>query len=132
MSENVLLTLSSMSFMMSCLICKSLSHLEFIFVHGVRVCSSFIDLPAAVQFYEHHWLKRLFPILFFYFYLLLLLYLFIYLFFAISWAAPTACGGFQARDRIRAVAASLCQSHSKLRSEPHMQPTPQLTAMPDP
>ena len=37
-------------FMMSCLIFKSLSHFEFIFVHGVRVCSSFIDLHAAVQF----------------------------------------------------------------------------------
>ena len=29
---------------------KYLSHFEFIFVHGVRVCSSFIDLYAAVQF----------------------------------------------------------------------------------
>ena len=28
---------------------KSLSQFEFIFVHGVRVCSSFIDLQAAVQ-----------------------------------------------------------------------------------
>ena len=26
-----------------------LSHLEFIFVYGVRVCFSFIDLHAAVQ-----------------------------------------------------------------------------------
>ena len=41
---------------------KSLSHFEFIFVHGVRVCSSFIDLHAAVQFSQHHFLKRLFPI----------------------------------------------------------------------
>jgi len=33
--------------MVSCLIFKSFSHFEFIFVHGVRVCSSFIDLHAA-------------------------------------------------------------------------------------
>ena len=35
--------------MVSCLIFKSLSHFEFIFMHGVRVCSSFIDLHVAVQ-----------------------------------------------------------------------------------
>ena len=49
MSENVLPTFSP-SFMVSCLVFKSLSHFEFIFVHGVRVCSSSIDLHAAVQF----------------------------------------------------------------------------------
>ena len=38
---------------------KSLSHFEFIFVHGVRVCSYFIDLHAAVQFSQHHLLKKL-------------------------------------------------------------------------
>ena len=32
--------------MVSCLIFKFLSHFEFIFVHGVRVCSSFIALHA--------------------------------------------------------------------------------------
>ena len=36
---------------------KSLSHFEFIFVHGVRVCSNFIDLHAAVQLSQHHLLK---------------------------------------------------------------------------
>ena len=47
-SENVLPMLSS-SFMVVCLMFKSLSHFEFIFVHDVRVCSNFIDLHAAVQ-----------------------------------------------------------------------------------
>ena len=47
---------------------------------------------------------------------------------AISWAAPAAYGGSQARGRIRAVAAGLHQSHSNTRSEPCLQPTPQLTA----
>ena len=45
--------------MVSCLIFKSLRHFEFIFVYGVRVCSNFIDLHAAVQLSQHHLLKRL-------------------------------------------------------------------------
>ena len=53
-------------------------------------------------------------------------------FFAISWASPVAYGGSQTRGRIGAVAASLRQSHSNAGSEPRLQPTPQLTAMPDP
>ena len=67
------------------------------------------------------------------------IYLFIYLnffffffgLFAISWAAPTAYGGSQARGPIGAVATGLHQSHSNTGSEPHLQPTPQLTATPD-
>ena len=35
-------------------------------------------------------------------------------------ATPVAYGGFQARDRIRAVAASLYHRHSNTRSEPHL------------
>ena len=42
-------------------------------------------------------------------------------------AVPMAYGSSQARGRIRAVAASLYHNHSKARSEPHLQPTPQLT-----
>ena len=52
--------------------------------------------------------------------------------FAFSRAAPVAYGGSQARDLIGAVAAGLHQSHSNTRSEPRLQPTPQLTAIPDP
>ena len=47
--RDVLPMFSSRSLMVSCLTFKSLSHSEFIFVHGVRVCSSFIDLHAAVH-----------------------------------------------------------------------------------
>ena len=47
-------------------------------------------------------------------------------------AAPAACGGSQARGRIGATAAGLRQSHSNSGSEPCLQPTPQLTARPDP
>ena len=48
---------------------------------------------------------------------------------AISWAAPAAYGGSQARGRIVAVAADLHDSNAG--SEPRLQPTPQLTATPD-
>ena len=51
---------------------------------------------------------------------------------AISWAAPAAYGGSQARGLIGAVATGLRQSHSNAGSEPRLQPTPQLTATPDP
>ena len=50
---------------------------------------------------------------------------------AISWAAPEAYGGSQARGRIGAVVTGLRQSHSNAESEPRLQPTPQLTATPD-
>ena len=63
-SENVLLMFSSRSLTVSCLMFKSVSHFELIFVHGVRECSFFIDLHAAVQFSQNHLLKRLFPILY--------------------------------------------------------------------
>ena len=59
MSKNVFPMFSFRSFMVSCLMFKSLSHFGFIFVHGVRVCSSFTDFYAAVQFSQHHFLKRL-------------------------------------------------------------------------
>ena len=45
---------------------------------------------------------------------------------------PLAYEGSQARGPIGAVAASLCQSHSNTGSEPPLQPTPQITAVPDP
>ena len=57
MSENILPMFSSSSLIVCCLM--SLSHFEFIFVHGVRVCASFIDLHAAVQFSQQFLLKRL-------------------------------------------------------------------------
>ena len=45
--------------MVSCLIFKSLSHFEFVFMNGVRECSTFINLYMAVQLSQHHLLKRL-------------------------------------------------------------------------
>ena len=50
---------SSRSFIVSGLMCRSLIHFEFIFVYGVRKCSSFILLQVADQFSQHHLLKRL-------------------------------------------------------------------------
>ena len=59
MSKSVFPMFSSKSFIVSGLIFKSLIHLEFIFVYGVRECSNFILLHVAVQFSQHHLLKRL-------------------------------------------------------------------------
>ena len=45
---------------------------------------------------------------------------------------PEAYGSSQTRGLIRAVAASLCHSHSNGGSKPPLRPTPQLTARLDP
>ena len=37
---------------------RSLVHVEFIFVFGVRKCSNFIIVHVVVQFSEHHFLKK--------------------------------------------------------------------------
>ena len=58
----------------------------------------------------------------------LFLFLFCFVFCPFFRASPTADGGSQARGLIGAVAASPRQSHSNARSEPCLQPTPQLTA----
>ena len=50
---------SSKSFIVSGLTFRSLIHFEFIFVYGVRKCSSFIVLQMVDQFSQHHLLKRL-------------------------------------------------------------------------
>ena len=50
---------SSRSFIVSGLMFRSLIHFEFIFVYGVRKCSSFILLQVVDQFSQHHLLKRL-------------------------------------------------------------------------
>ena len=60
MSLSVLPMFSSKSFIASGLLTfRSLIYFEFIFVYGVRKCSNFILLHAAVQFSQHHLLKRL-------------------------------------------------------------------------
>uniref|UniRef100_A0A8D1EBF2 Uncharacterized protein n=1 Tax=Sus scrofa TaxID=9823 RepID=A0A8D1EBF2_PIG len=60
MSESVWPMFSSRSLIVSGLICRSLIHLEFIFVYGVRECSNFILFHVAVQFPQHHLLNRLY------------------------------------------------------------------------
>ena len=50
---------SSKSFIVSGLIFRFLIHFEFIFVYGVRKCSNFILSHVAVQFSQHHLLKKL-------------------------------------------------------------------------
>ena len=50
---------SSRILMDSCLTLRSFIHFEFIFVYGVKEWSSFILLHIALQFSQHHLLKRL-------------------------------------------------------------------------
>ena len=50
MSESVLPMFSSRSFIVSGLTVRSFIHFEFIFVYGVRKCSSFILLQVVDQF----------------------------------------------------------------------------------
>ena len=45
--------------MVSFLVFKYLSQADFIFVYGVRMCSSLTDLNAAVQLSQYHLRKRL-------------------------------------------------------------------------
>ena len=59
MSSSVLPMFSSKGFYSSGLVFRSLIHFEFIFVYGIRKCSNFILLHVAVQFFQHHLLKRL-------------------------------------------------------------------------
>ena len=47
MSESVLPMLSSKSFIVSGFTFRSLNHFEFIFVYGVRKCSSVINIPCS-------------------------------------------------------------------------------------
>ena len=53
----VLLMFSSRSFVVSGLMLRTLIHFEFIFVYGVRKCSSFILLQVVDQFSKHHLLE---------------------------------------------------------------------------
>ena len=59
MSESVLPIFSPRSFIVSGLTFRTLIYFEFIFVYGVRKCSSFILLQVVDLFSQHHLLKRL-------------------------------------------------------------------------
>ena len=64
-------------------------------------------------------------IVFFYFF-------FFFFVFYLFRAALEAHGGSQAEGLVGAATASLHHSHSNTESEPHLRPTPQLMATPDP
>ena len=58
-SENILPRFSSRSLGVPCLTCRSVSHFEFILLHGVRVCSSSAELHVALQVCQQYFLNRL-------------------------------------------------------------------------
>ena len=65
-SKNILLMFSSRNFIVFGLTFRFLIYSAFIFVYGIRESSNLIILHAAVQFSQHHLLKRLsFPPCFF-------------------------------------------------------------------
>ena len=59
MSETVLPMFPSKSFIVSHLTFRSLIYFDFIFVYGVRKCSSFTLFQVVDQFSQHHLLERL-------------------------------------------------------------------------
>ena len=59
MSENVLSMFLFRTLMVSCIVFKSLSYFEFIYIFSVRECSKFIDLHAACQPSQPPLAKRL-------------------------------------------------------------------------
>ena len=58
MSKRVLPVFSSRHFMVLGLAFKSLIHVEFIFVHGMRKQSILIHLHVVIQFFQHHLLSH--------------------------------------------------------------------------
>ena len=112
MSENGFPTFSSRNFDVSCL---NLYHFEFISVHGVRVCSSFIDLYAAAWFSLNHFLKILSFSHFIFLPPLLKLNCFFFFF-----SGPHLQR--MASSQIGATDASLHYSYSNLGSKPCLQP----------
>ena len=59
MSESVLPMFFSRSFIVSGLMFRCLIHFEFIFVYGVRKCSSFILLQVVDQFSQFSLVKEI-------------------------------------------------------------------------
>ena len=59
MSKSILLMFSFKSFIVSGLTFTSFIHFEIIFVNSIRKCSNVILLYIAVQFSQHHLLRRL-------------------------------------------------------------------------
>ena len=59
MSKSILLMFSSRSFIVPHFTFRLLTNFEFTVVYGIRECFNFILLHVAVQFSQHHLLKRL-------------------------------------------------------------------------
>ena len=59
-------------------------------------------------------------------------FFFLFFFFFTLRSTPAIYRSSQARGQIGAAAAGLCHNHSNEGSKPDLQPTSQLTEMPDP
>ena len=58
--QNVFCAYFALNFIVSGFTIRYLIYFQFIFLYGVMNCSNFIPLRVAVQFSQHHLLKRLF------------------------------------------------------------------------
>ena len=85
-----------------------------------------VEAAVMVKLFFLNWVVKIGMFSFF-----ILFFFFFFFFFVFSRATPAACGGSQARGLIGAVAAGLQHSLSNLGSEPCLQPTSQLVAMPN-
>ena len=97
--------------------------LEVLHQHGHSTCVQMVGLWGSSWFFSLF--QNIYNVGFF-------LFCFVLFCFCLFRAAPVAYGSSQARGQIGAIAASLHHSHSNARSKPHLQPTPQLRAMPGP
>ena len=94
----------------------------FMFLYHVLVILTIFSLFCYIlKSNNAYWIAVYLKIFYFFIFL-------VFVFFAMSWTAPTAYGGSQARGQIGAAASSLHQSHSNAGSQPSLQPTPQLMA----
>ena len=88
-------------------------------------CILFIYIFGEISVHVHWPFSVLFCFSFFFF----KIFIYFKIYFRVT---PAAYGSSQARGGIRAAAAGLNHNYSNTRSEPHLRPTPQHTAMPDP
>ena len=94
-------------------------------------CGCCIDVAYPTGTLSYLFFKS-FLLSFFSFLSFFLFSFFLFFFFCFFRAAPEAYGSSQARGQIGATASGPRPSHSNPASEPHLKPTPQLTALPDP
>ena len=111
-------------------LCEAVLGLSILFCWSILSVIYYFDFSSFIISLEVRWVLHLH---FFSFNIVVcILFLLLSVLFCHFRAAPAACGGYQARGPIGAVAAGLRQNHSNMGSELHLWPIPQLMGLPDP